>query len=101
MIAYYRRFKAIRARDKDRQQQRRDREQYQTGFGWAMSAFFIECLTLADIEIQIYGETSPYDRGADSALTFLQDAMDRIPATPDKKRREELLRAQVRHIHYF
>lgn len=50
-----------------RKKRQRERE-YQRGFGWAMSAFFLEEQSIEEIEAYIYNLYEPFDLGAGEAI---------------------------------
>jgi len=49
---------------------------YCDGFGWAMSAFFVEKQSQIEIESYIFNRHSDFDQGAQEALSILVKHFD-------------------------
>lgn len=66
-------LKARRARKKYEDQE----ADFRNGFGWAMAAYFVEGMTTSDLEAHTHGQTAPFDKGADAAISLI-DRLEHI-----------------------
>lgn len=56
----------------------RNKEEYNRGFGWAVTAFFQEKQSTEEIEAYVYGRNGYFDRGAYEGLRIIENLIDNV-----------------------